>query len=151
MQNERSKIILGFISICLIWGSTWLAIRIGLSSLTPVIAVGIRFLIASLIVYSIIKIRKLKLQTDPLSIKLYIFLGFFAFTIPYGLVYWAEQFIPSGLTSILFAIMPFSIILFSRLMIKDNIITSNQVYSNSSGQIQDSGSGNIVDNNILSA
>ncbi len=127
MLNDRIKIGFGFTLICLIWGSTWLVIRIGLNSLTPIISVGIRFLLASLIILAVIKIKRIKLQTDSVSLKLYVFLGFFAFTIPYGLVYWAEQYIPSGLTSILFAIMPFSIILFTHLLIKDNVITSNQI------------------------
>lgn len=126
-MSDRLKIGFGFALICLIWGSTWLVIRIGLNSLTPIISAGIRFLLASLIIFAVIKIKKIKLQTDPLSLKLYVFLGFFAFTFPYGLVYWAEQYIPSGLTSILFAIMPFSIILFTHLMIKNNVITPNQI------------------------
>ncbi len=127
MIHDRFKIGFGFTLICMIWGSTWLVIRIGLNSLTPIISAGIRFLLASLIILAVIKIKRIKLQTDSISLKLYVFLGFFAFTIPYGLVYWAEQYIPSGLTSILFAIMPFSIILFTHLLIKDNVITPNQI------------------------
>jgi putative membrane protein PagO len=127
MFSEKFKIAIGFTAICLIWGSTWLVIRVGLNSLTPIIAVGLRFSTAALLVFLIIKSKGLKLQKDELSLKLYVFLGFFSFLIPFGLVYWAEQFIPSGLTSILFAILPFGVIIFSKLMMKDSIISPNQI------------------------
>ncbi len=115
MSGDRTKIVLGYILICLIWGSTWIAIKIGLDTLTPMFAVGLRFLIASIVLYFIIKFKNLDLQTDPKSIKLYIFMGIFSFVIPFSLVYWAEQFVPTGLTSVLFSIFPFWVILFSRI------------------------------------
>jgi drug/metabolite transporter (DMT)-like permease len=115
--NENIKIILAYILVTLLWGSTWLAIRIGLDSLTPMFAVGLRFFVASIFVYIVMRISKVKLQTDLLSIKLYIFLGFFSFIIPFSLVYWSEQFVPSGLTSVVFAVFPFFVIFFSWLMI----------------------------------
>jgi len=122
MKNESLKITLGYILITLLWGSTWLAISVGLKSLTPMFAVGMRFFIASFLVLIVMKISKVKLQTDALSIKLYLFLAFFSFIIPFTLVYWGEQFVPSGLTSIIFAVFPFIVILFSWLMIPNEYI-----------------------------
>ncbi|MEW6005593.1 MAG: DMT family transporter [Stygiobacter sp.] len=127
MKSETVKIVLGYILICLIWGSTWLAIRLGLDSLTPILSAGFRFSIASILVFVFMKIQKLKLQTDPLSIKIYLILGFFSFLIPFGLVYWAEQFIPSGLASVLFSVMPFFVIIFSYIFLKEEIITVFQI------------------------
>ena len=119
-MNEKVKIILGYILITILWGSTWLAIRIGLDSLTPMFAVGLRFFIASFFVLLVMKISKVKLQTDPLSIKLYFFLAFFSFIIPFSMVYWSEQFVPSGLTSVIFAVFPFFVILFSWIMLPNS-------------------------------
>lgn len=127
MFSENFKIGSGYILICLIWGSTWLAIRIGLDSLTPIAAGGFRFTLASLFVYTLMRLRKIKLQTDPLSIKLYLVMAFFSFAIPFGMVYWAEQFIPSGLASILFAVFPFFVILFSRIAIPENKTSAEQI------------------------
>lgn len=127
MDSEKIKIAGGFILISVIWGSTWLAIRIGLDSLTPIISGGIRFSLASIFVYGLIKLNHIKLQTDSLSIKLYFLLGVFSYVIPYGLVYWAEQFIPSGLASILFAVMPFGVILFSWWIIPEDKISGYQM------------------------
>jgi drug/metabolite transporter (DMT)-like permease len=122
MDSEKIKIGLGFILICIIWGSTWLFIRLGLESLTPVISAGIRFSLASILVYGLMSYKKISLQADSLSIRLYFVLAFFSYIIPFGLVYWAEQFIPSGLASIIFAVMPFGVILFTRLAIQNTEI-----------------------------
>jgi drug/metabolite transporter (DMT)-like permease len=127
MDSEKIKIGLGFVLICIIWGSTWLFIRLGLESLTPVISAGIRFTIASLLVYGLMSYKKISLQTDPLSLRLYLILAFFSFAIPFGLVYWAEQFIPSGLASIIFAVMPFGVILFTRIAIPKTEIKLTQI------------------------
>lgn len=115
MDIQKIKISLGFALICLIWGSTWLFIRLGLESLTPIISAGIRFTLASLFIFILMTYKKITLQKDTLSIKLYIILAFFSYVIPFGLVYWAEQFIPTGLASIIFAVMPFGVILFTKL------------------------------------
>lgn len=127
MKNEGIKIFSGYVLICLIWGSTWLAIRIGLNSLTPIFSAGLRFSSAAVFVYLMMKFRKISLQTDPHSVKLYLILAVFSFIIPYGLVYWSEQFIPSGLTSIIFAVMPFFVILFSKIFIPESAVRGDQI------------------------
>ncbi|MGK9477590.1 DMT family transporter [Melioribacter sp. OK-6-Me] len=124
---ENLKIVLGYIVICIIWGSTWLAIRLGLDSIDPIISVGIRFLLASVFIFVLMKINNVVFQVDKKSAKIYLMLAIFSFIIPFGLVYWAEQFIPSGLASILFAIMPFGVIIFSRLMLPKNRISLSQL------------------------
>ena len=118
MKKESLLIILGYISICLLWGSTWLAIKVGLESLTPFISSGARFTVAAIFFFLIIKIRNIKVQTDRLAIKLYLIMGFFSFAIPFGLVYWGQKFIPSGLASILFAVYPFFVIIFTKVLFK---------------------------------
>ncbi|KAF0153219.1 MAG: DMT superfamily drug/metaboltie permease [Ignavibacteria bacterium] len=128
MFSENLKITLAYILICLLWGSTWLAIRLGLDSLTPIFSAGIRFTFASMLILIIMKYKKIELQKDPLSVKLYLILAYFSFVIPFGLVYWAEQFIPSSLASIIFAVMPFFVILFSVFAFKDQKIMPAQVF-----------------------
>lgn len=122
MRNENLKIALGYILICLLWGSTWLVIRLGLESLTPFLSAGLRFFIASIFIFGLMRVKGVKVQTDPMAVKLYLIMGFFSFVIPFGLVYWAEQFIASGLTSILFAVFPFLVIIFSRVAIPSETI-----------------------------
>jgi drug/metabolite transporter (DMT)-like permease len=117
MKKESIKIFFAYGLICLIWGSTWLAIRISLESLTPFISSGIRFIIASFGIFILMKWRSINLQTDSASLKLYIIMGVFSFIIAFGLVYWGEQYVASGLAAVLFGVYPFFVALFSYFFI----------------------------------
>src|SRR6184192_350704 len=75
--------------LCGIWGSTWLFIKIGLNDLPPLTFAGIRFVLASLILWSLIAIS-----------------GMLQFTFNYGLVFWGEQHISSGLAAVLQSTFP---------------------------------------------
>lgn len=122
MNNERIKIIITFSILCLAWGSTWGVIRLGLESLTPFISVGIRFTLAAFLILIMMKISGVTVQRDRISIRLYFIMGFGSFVIPFALVYWAEQFVPSGLASVLFAVYPFFVLIFSYLAIPSETI-----------------------------
>ncbi len=119
MNGEKLKISSGYVFICFLWGSTWLMIRLGLDSLTPMIAAGSRFVFASFFIWILMRLRGIRLQKDSEAVRLYWIIGFFSFVIPFGLVYWAEQFIPSGLASILFATFPFFVVIFSKIYIRN--------------------------------
>ncbi|MFA6597791.1 MAG: DMT family transporter [Ignavibacteriaceae bacterium] len=121
-MDSNFKIASNYILICLIWGSTWFAIRLGLDSLTPFISAGLRFSVAAVIIYFIMRIRSISIQRDKISMRLYYFMGIFSFILPFGLVYWGEQFIPSGLAAVLFAVYPFFVALFTRIFIPEEKI-----------------------------
>ncbi|MEP0861119.1 MAG: EamA family transporter [Ignavibacterium sp.] len=122
MNRETFKIIFTYLLLCFIWGSTWLAIRISLESFTPFLSGGLRFIIASIAIFVVMRLRGITLQKDKLSVKLYLQMGFLSFVIPFGLVYWAEQFVPSGLASVLFGVYPFFVAIFSYFMIPNEKI-----------------------------
>lgn len=122
MSRETFKIIFTYLLLCFIWGSTWLAIRISLESFTPFLSGGLRFLIASIAIFIVMRLKGITLQKDKLSVKLYLQMGFLSFVIPFGLVYWAEQFVPSGLASVLFGVYPFFVAIFSFFMIPNEKI-----------------------------
>lgn len=122
MHAENTKVVSTYILICLIWGTTWLGIKASLESLTPFMSAGTRFFLASFVIFMIMKFNGIKLQTDRLSIKLYFLMGFFSFVIPFGLVYWAQQFVPSGLAAVLFAVYPFFVAIFSYFRIPEEKI-----------------------------
>ncbi len=117
MSSERFRVWVGFAVVSFVWGSTWLAIKIGLSSVPPLLAVGIRFAIASTVLYGIMRVRRLQVLWTAETKKLYLSLILFSYSIPYGVVYWGQQFIPSGLSSILFAAFPLWVAFFSHLML----------------------------------
>jgi drug/metabolite transporter (DMT)-like permease len=92
--------------LCAIWGSTWLFIKIGLASLPPISFAGIRFLIAAAILFLIIAIRKQPLPRHSSDWVLLALSGVLAFTLNYGLLFWGEQYISSGLAALLQATIP---------------------------------------------
>ncbi|MDZ7626309.1 MAG: EamA family transporter [Ignavibacteriaceae bacterium] len=122
MSKLGIKIVLAYTTICLIWGSTWIAIRYGLESLTPMFSAGVRFSLASIFIFILMRVKNISLQTDKVSIRLYLMMGFFSFVIPFGLVYWAQQFVPSGMAAVLFAVYPFWVVIFSHIRIPSDFI-----------------------------
>ncbi len=109
--------------LSLIWSSTWLAIKIGLQTLPPFLSAGIRFFIAFLTLSFYAFKLKLKFPRDLRSHLFFIGFSLINFTIGYGLVYWGEQYINSGLTSVLFSVMPFYVAVFSVKMLPSETVT----------------------------
>ena len=127
MPVSVNRKIAGFSTLCLIWGTTWLAIKIGLEGIPPFLGVGLRFLIAGtlLLVIGIVRNRKLIYSKELLRISLII--GILLFTLSYGAVYWAEQYISSGLASVLFATMPLFVALFARIILKNELLNPTRL------------------------
>lgn len=92
--------------LCLIWGSTWLFIKLGLNDLPPFTFAGIRFVIASAILFVIIKARRLSLPRTRAAWTLLAVTGLLSFSLNYGLLFWGEQYISSGLAALLQATIP---------------------------------------------
>ena len=92
--------------LCGIWGSTWLFIKLGLEALPPFTFAGIRFVIACAIIYSIIRIRGIHLPRARADWVLLAITGILSFGFNYGLVFWGEQYISSGLAALLQATLP---------------------------------------------
>jgi len=92
--------------LCGIWGSTWLFIKLGLEDLPPFTFAAIRFIIAVAIVFSIIRIRGLALPRARADWILLAVTGILSFGFNYGLVFWGEQYITSGLAALLQATTP---------------------------------------------
>ena len=122
-MNKKLSPVIVIIILSLIWSSTWLAIKIGLKDLPPFLAAGWRFFIAflALSLYAV----KLKLPVVK-NLKDHAFFLLFSlvnFTAGYSLVYWGEQYINSGLASVLFTVMPFYVALFSIKILPSEKVT----------------------------
>jgi len=113
-DNLKYKIILGFAAIYLLWGSTYLAIRIGVETIPPFLLVGLRCLTASLIFFAWGKIAKAPAPKLKHWIAASI-AGILMLVGGTGFVTWAEKTVPSGVASLLVSIMPFWIVLFDWL------------------------------------
>ena len=99
------KTLSAFAIIYFVWGSTFLAIRIGVREVPPFLLASMRFLIAGLILLAWMLARGEPSPTrrqwaSAFAIALLIFVG------DYGLIFWAEQRVPSGLTAVMMATIP---------------------------------------------
>lgn len=92
--------------LCGIWGSTWLFIKLGLEALPPITFAGIRFVISCLILFVLIRARNIPLPRKSRDWLLLLITGVMSFTLNYGLVFWGEQYISSGLAALLQATLP---------------------------------------------
>ncbi len=101
MSLRRSYALFALAS--LIFSTTWLAIRIGLEDFRPLGAAGLRFLLAFPILLAYAQARRLAWPAPGREWFLPLGLGLSMFTLPFGLIYFAEQTVPSGLASVLFA------------------------------------------------
>ncbi|MGE5313119.1 MAG: DMT family transporter [Acidobacteriota bacterium] len=126
-MNHRLKIVTLYTLICLIWGSTWLAIKIGLETMPPLFAAGARFSLASAVLYAYVRLSGIPIPFDRAMRKYYASVALYSFSVPFALVYWGEQHISSGLTSILFGIYPFSVALFSFLFLPDEKLNLSKI------------------------
>ena len=88
------------------WGTTWAAIRVGLTGIPPFTSLALRFAAGSLMLLVVAKAMKVPLGAQPHEKILWLVNGTLLFSISFGVVYWSEQYIPSGLASILFATFP---------------------------------------------
>src|SRR5215470_12004087 len=101
--------------LCGIWGSTWLFIKLGLADLPPLTFAGIRFVIACAILFFIIRFRQLRLPRVRNDWILLAAAGILSFGLNYGLVFWGEQYISSGLAALLQATLPAFGLVFAHL------------------------------------
>ncbi len=95
-----------WVGLCLIWGSTWLAIKVGLRDLPPITFAGIRFVIAAALLLGIIAAQRLRFPRTAADWGLLAWTGFLNITANYALVFWGEQYLASGLAALLNATIP---------------------------------------------
>ena len=95
-----------FLLLCVIWGSTWMFIKLGLRDLPPLSFAAIRFLLATLILSAIVAARRASLPRGRAEWWLIMKTGVLAFALNYGLLFWGEQHISSGLAALIQATIP---------------------------------------------
>lgn len=110
----RLKLGAAFLAIYIIWGSTYLAIRFVVETIPPFFMAGTRWIIAGLILYALTCTRSTPAPTS-LHWKHAFVIGGFLLLGGNGAVVWAEQWVPSGLTSLLIATIPFWMVLLTSL------------------------------------
>ncbi|MEE9443750.1 MAG: DMT family transporter [candidate division Zixibacteria bacterium] len=116
-----------YIFLCIVWGTTWLAMKIGLQEMPPLLGAFVRMLLAALILIIYNQITAQSLQgnwKDKLKIA---WPGLFIYGVPYALIYYGMQYVNSGMAAIFFATLPLFVVPFVPLMVKSEIITFQSV------------------------
>ena len=106
----RSSLILAFTAIYLIWGSTYLGIRVAVESMPPFLMAGTRFLIAGTVLFTWLKLRGAAWPTA-YQWRVNTVIGTFLLLGGNGAVVWAEQYVPSGTTALIIGVGPLFIVL----------------------------------------
>jgi drug/metabolite transporter (DMT)-like permease len=104
-QPRAWKVLLAFAIIYLVWGSTFLAIRVGVREVPPFLLAGMRFLVAGLLLYGWTRMRGTPSPT-PREWGSASMLAILIFVFDYGLLFWAEKRVPSGVAAVVLATIP---------------------------------------------
>jgi drug/metabolite transporter (DMT)-like permease len=126
-MSLRLRIYSGFLVICLFWGSSWAAVKLGLETIPTFLSLGMRFFVASGILGLIITVRRISVPTDKMFWKLVLILCSTSFTIPFVLIYWGQIQVNSGIASVLFATFPLWVAIFSHFFLPDERMTSQRI------------------------
>jgi len=103
--RPRWKTLLAFAIIYFVWGSTFLAIRVGVREVPPLLLAALRFLISGLVLYGWTRMRSERAPTRRQWMSAFL-LALLIFVFDYGLLFWAEQRVPSGLAAVMMATIP---------------------------------------------
>lgn len=114
---SRSSQTAVFALLTLIWGTTWLGIKIGLEFYPPFFSLAIRFGLSGPLFLLIMRLRGEKIPWEWRYQPFFMTVGFLSFIVSYGVVYWSEQYITSGLAAVLFALMPLLTAVFAHFML----------------------------------
>ena len=116
-----------FALICLIWGSTWVFIKVGLVGVPPFWGAGLRFVLSAVIVGAVLAARRRRIRLTRDDTICIVSLAIFVFWIDYAAVYWAEIHISSGLTAVLFSTMPLWTALLSALWTRSETLSGPKI------------------------
>jgi drug/metabolite transporter (DMT)-like permease len=125
----RARIVLVYVAIAFLWGSTWSVIRVGLEHLPPLRFAGVRMaLAAALLAPFALRGGAWRVLVGEAGPRIAL-VGIFQIALPYGLMFVAQQWVPSGLAALLFASFPVWIALLARVVLPGERLTRAKLAS----------------------
>jgi len=101
--------------LSVVWGLTWLAVRIGLNDIPPITFAAIRFLLAAAVLGTIVAVRRIELPQNTRDWRLLTATGILTIGIAYAAQFWGQQYVSSGLTAVMFSTVPLFALLFAHV------------------------------------
>ena len=117
-QQNRLKIIIAFIAVYFVWGTTYLAIKYAIETIPPFLMMGMRSLIAGTVLYTWGRLRG-DANVTRKELPSLLLIGALFFLIGHGVLAWAQQTVPSGVAALLVACEPIIIALFEPLFTRE--------------------------------
>ena len=115
------KPLIVWLSLCVVWGTTWIFIKLGLQDLPPVSFAAARFTVACLILLPVLLIQKIEFPKGKKIWAMIVVTGLLQFFFNYGLLFWGEQHISSGLAAVLQATIPAFGLVLARIYVGEQI------------------------------
>ncbi|MGA9584112.1 MAG: EamA family transporter [Terracidiphilus sp.] len=116
-ESFKIRMILAFFAIYVVWGTTFLAIRIAVEELPPLFAAGARFFTAGVLLYAFMRFKGEAKPTLAQWRSLMI-MALLMFVAEYGPLFWAEKYVPSGVVSVLAAMLPILTLMIEMLILR---------------------------------
>ena len=116
-RSHRIRLFLSFFAIYILWGTTFLAIRIAVEELPPLFAAGARFFTAGVLLYAFMRVKGEAAPTAKQWRSLTI-MALLMFVAEYGPLFWAEKYVPSGVVSVLAATLPILTLILEMLILR---------------------------------
>jgi drug/metabolite transporter (DMT)-like permease len=126
MPATRRRAYFAWVAVCLIWGTTYLGIRIALETIPPFLMAAFRWIVAGSLIIAILKVRGERMP-PPRSWGSLGVLGLLLLGFGNGGVVWAEQTVSSGLTAVLVATAPFWMVGIEALVPDGEPLTARRV------------------------
>jgi drug/metabolite transporter (DMT)-like permease len=120
LRPETIAVIAAYAATVLIWGTTWLGIKVSLGGMPPVTGVGLRFVLAGILLYGIALALRVDLRLHAPPMHLVVVLAATMFGLNYVLTYLAETHLASGLVAVLFGTLPFFVFGFAHYMVDEH-------------------------------
>ena len=120
-ESFRVRMVLAFFAIYVLWGTTFLAIRVAVEEMPPLFAAGARFFAAGVVLYGFMRLRGNEKPTAIQWRNLAV-MGLLMFVAEYGPLFWAEKYVPSGVVSVLAATLPIITLVLEMIVLRQQQI-----------------------------
>lgn len=106
---------LAYLSLCLIWGTTWMAIRVLVQQVPPLWAAALRALVAAGVLLVVVLAQRRRMPQGR-EWRALVVLGVTLMGVPYGCLFWAEQYVTAAMTAVIFSSLPIAVALITPIM-----------------------------------
>jgi drug/metabolite transporter (DMT)-like permease len=122
----RARLLLVYAAVCVLWGGTWLVVKVGLLDLPPLRFVGLRMLLAAVLLLPF-ALRGGATRAGGAEWRWLLGIGLLQVTIPYGLMFAGQTMVASSLAAVLFSTFPVWLVLLGWLLVPGEVLTPRKL------------------------